>query len=343
MKLRQRKSYIIVFYCIVVFCSTYYLQDYIRFKYIKSQSISPKDIHIQKLENRPLIPGKFMLYLDKYKYILNRNSIPSSWPQNKKVYLWQLWLQGIENAPEIVKLCMKTVRKFNYDKEYVVLDSSNLSNYIDIPDYIKTKYEKGLISHAHYSDIIRVMLLEKYGGIWMDATIMQTAELPPEIFENSFFVFQDIHNFDKDDKIFDGVPPELIKKWEDLHLYPKLSNWFIYAEPNNRIISLTKQFLLDYWKNEDYAKDYFLFHLWIEYVINHDKDAADIWKKMPPFLSCIPNFVQFSFNDDIDYNKLEEMYALSPIHKLTYKKNIKKENFDMIFRPVKEEKFNKNN
>jgi hypothetical protein len=43
--------------------------------------------------------------------------------------------------------------------------------YINIPHYIREKYEKGVIGAAHYADYIRVALLAKYGGIWLDASI----------------------------------------------------------------------------------------------------------------------------------------------------------------------------
>ncbi|WP_374188006.1 capsular polysaccharide synthesis protein [Streptococcus pneumoniae] len=34
----------------------------------------------------------------------------------------------------------------------MVLTEENISDYIDIPDYITDKYKKGSISRAHYSD-----------------------------------------------------------------------------------------------------------------------------------------------------------------------------------------------
>lgn len=46
-----------------------------------------------------------------------------------------------------------------------------------IPDHILRKVGEGKITHAHFSDIIRVNLIAKYNAIWLDATIYLTAPL----------------------------------------------------------------------------------------------------------------------------------------------------------------------
>lgn len=72
-----------------------------------------------------------------------------------------------DNMPAYLKLCMKTWEKFIPDAEIVVLDYSNISEYIDINLYDKQLFD-GRFSLAQISDAIRAMLLEKHGGLWMD-------------------------------------------------------------------------------------------------------------------------------------------------------------------------------
>ena len=112
-------------------------------------------------------------------------------PKTKKV--WVLWLQGEENAPEIVKACIASTKRAFKGYEYKVLDKSNIHDYIELPDYIEEKYKKGIITHAHYSDIVRVALLSQYGGVWVDATVYCTADgIPSYISDAQLFVFKDI-------------------------------------------------------------------------------------------------------------------------------------------------------
>ncbi len=97
---------------------------------------------------------------------------------------WGMWWQGEENAPDIVKACWKSQRlNLPEGVELRIITGDNFREYIDIPDYILDKYERNLICGAHLSDIIRCCLLYKYGGIWMDATLLLCAPMPKECLE----------------------------------------------------------------------------------------------------------------------------------------------------------------
>lgn len=71
------------------------------------------------------------------------------------------------NMPEYLKLCMRTWTKFIPDAEIVLLDYSNLSEWIDIREFGDNLLD-GRFTLPQIADAIRVMLLEKYGGLWMD-------------------------------------------------------------------------------------------------------------------------------------------------------------------------------
>jgi hypothetical protein len=90
--------------------------------------------------------------------------------------------------PQLVKLCNKSVKKY-IPKDIAELHficKDNLANYLDVPDYIWKKHEEGKISTAHFSDYIRVSLLAKYGGLWLDATIFVTSDLTPGLDKDLF-------------------------------------------------------------------------------------------------------------------------------------------------------------
>ena len=56
-------------------------------------------------------------------------------------------------------------------KEFVVLDKTNISDYVRLPEYIEKKWKAGIIGNAQYSDLVRNELLIKYGGYWIDSTV----------------------------------------------------------------------------------------------------------------------------------------------------------------------------
>lgn len=94
---------------------------------------------------------------------------------------WTMWWQGEEAAPAIVKACWNSQRKnLPAGVSLHILTSDNFREYIDIPDYILDKYQRGLILPAHLSDIVRCSLLYKYGGVWFDSTILLCGPMPEE-------------------------------------------------------------------------------------------------------------------------------------------------------------------
>ena len=40
-------------------------------------------------------------------------------------YVWFCWLQGIENAPHIVKLCLESQKKWHKDRTFVIITADN--------------------------------------------------------------------------------------------------------------------------------------------------------------------------------------------------------------------------
>lgn len=65
-----------------------------------------------------------------------------------------------------------------------------MAQYVDIPDYILQKYKQGKMTRTHLSDIVRLLLLSKYGGVWIDSTILLTNELPHYVIESPLFIYQ---------------------------------------------------------------------------------------------------------------------------------------------------------
>ena len=97
--------------------------------------------------------------------------------------VWVCWWTGVEMAPDLVKQCIKSIRKQTGSHPVHVIDQNSYSVYIDIPDYMMHKVKNGQMGIAHLSDYIRVSLLEKYGGLWLDSTIFCASSLPESYFD----------------------------------------------------------------------------------------------------------------------------------------------------------------
>ena len=242
----------------------------------------------------------------KYKKILtiDKSITIDKNKEEKSNKIWICWFQGIENAPELVKACYNSVVKNYNDKEIIVLTEENYKQYVDIPEYILKKWEKGYITFAHFSDILRIELLSKYGGLWLDSTIFTTKRSELVFNENiELFVYKQV---DLDRK----NPLSIVA-----------SSWLMYSNKNNNIINLTKKLLHEYWKNYNHIINYNLIHLFFTLSTEVYKDE---WDKVPTFNNISPHILQFELNDDFEEVRFNQIRGMSDFHKLNWR--IKSEN-----------------
>ena len=105
--------------------------------------------------------------------------------------IWCYWDQGISSAPYLVKKCINTWRINNPDWEFTLIERSSINQFIElkIPSQIFNS-----LSLQKQSVLIRLLLLEKYGGVWVDATTYCQIRLNDWIDDNTsdaqFFAFQ---------------------------------------------------------------------------------------------------------------------------------------------------------
>ena len=178
--------------------------------------------------------------------------------KNEKIFT--IWLQGEENAPELVKACYRSIRK-NCTQELVVLDENIIWDYIDLPDIIKEKRRNGQIANAHFADICRVELLYRHGGIWLDSTGFATAPVPQWIIDQDFFVYMAGCNV--------GSP------------YSYIQNCFIRARKGAYLLAAWRQTIHNFWMNEPREFDYFMHQLMFKALVQTDPVAAKYFEKMP--------------------------------------------------------------
>lgn len=100
-----------------------------------------------------------------------KNNFSADLEGNISKQIWMFWWDGKEQMPEVVRLCVNRMQKEFSGFQITILDASNLKEYISLPDYVFKAIEDKKLSLTHLSDITRMSILAKYGGIWMDATI----------------------------------------------------------------------------------------------------------------------------------------------------------------------------
>lgn len=215
--------------------------------------------------------------------------------------VWFFWMQGLEEAPNVVKVCLESLKKNLADREIVVLDGSNIRDYVDLPDYINAKHEKGIITHTKFSDLLRLELLIKYGGTWIDSTVFcSDAHYPHELLDSDLFVFQ---RFRKGTTVFGG-----------------LSNWFVTSCTNNILLLILRDMLYEYWKRYDCDLDYFIFHLFFCMIAEYHREEVN---NMPKHSNRYPLVLGSRLAEQYDALWYENLCSYTSFHKLTYRLNSK--------------------
>ena len=210
--------------------------------------------------------------------------------------LWLFWSQGAKQAPMVVKKCLRSWIDKNPSWRIVLLDRQKIGQYIKVHSLCK---EPTHIRMAHQSDLMRLQLLYKYGGVWADATsfcVKPLDEWVDEATQSGFFAF----SRPAADRI--------------------ISNWFLSSHENNPITGSLLKLLIKYFQaNKEYP--YFIFHQIYEQLIKDNKQAAAIWAKTPK-ISAVPPHLLFHaglLNPIDDQLKSLVKTSDSPVFKLSWK------------------------
>ena len=250
----------------------------------------------------------------KYSKFLKGYELKKNTAHEYSDVVWWCWFQGEENAPDIVKACLESIRKNMPDKKINIITEANMWDYVSMPDFIKEKYKKGIISRTHFSDLLRLELLITYGGTWIDSTVLCTAE-PKYAFNIPLFAFK---TNEKNDPA------------------TAAQNWFMSAEKNNPILCLTRDLLFKYWKNNNSTIHYFIFYFFMKLAAEKYKEE---WNSIPFFSDVPPHIMQRELFSEYSEERMEQLKRMSDIHKLTYKfkktSDLKKEN--TIYQKIIEE------
>jgi hypothetical protein len=245
--------------------------------------------------------------------------------------IWFTWFQGLEHAPELVRRCHESWRAQNPGWRLVTLDETSLAEFASLD------YGRGALagqSPNHRSNVLRLELLARHGGVWADATCLCARPLDDWLapcLPSGFFAFRR-------------------PRGERL-----LSSWFLAAEPGNHLVGALFERMRDYWCRHSFRDSprlrelltrrlgrspsrralwfsppvrdvlrvapYFALHYGFEKLLREDAEAARIWAQTPsvsadpphgPLRQGLHEPVSDAVREDVDRGE-------TPVYKLTWK------------------------
>lgn len=213
--------------------------------------------------------------------------------------IWVCWWQGEDAMPPIAKACLNSIKRHAGKHPIVLITYQNCNKYVNFPPEIIKKQQIGIIDPTHFADILRVVLLSHYGGIWMDCTVL----LPSK----------DIDSF---------IYPAC-KYWSCHHapIYHNISrggwtSFFWACGKGNLLPSFMAELHIRYWKNCNKLINYLL----LDYTFAiARKDIPAIHQMIEDIPITAMGPLGKCLNDEYNEEQWRKFCTDYDFHKLTYK------------------------
>lgn len=221
--------------------------------------------------------------------------------------IWLLWLQGEAQAPDMIRTCINSWRTRNPGWDVEVIDEARLAGLIDLPDF------PAHVAPNHKANVIRLRLLARYGGVWVDATTACQRPLDEWIdtaAQTGFFAFS---------------RPQPIRT---------VANWFIAAAPGQPLLEAWRMWSEAYILSRRRARSYFWQHHTFDWMLERFPALQDQWADTPKISARGPHVVQRMIDGDLSPadTPTADQLARLPLLKLNRRKGYELSQIRDIFR-----------
>lgn len=265
--------------------------------------------------------------------------------------LHALWLQGRDQAPDLVRICLDRWEELNPDHRLHLLTEADVGPLLATAGIAAQK-----IAPQALSDIVRSILLAREGGIWIDATLLPVRPLDewlPPLSAGGFCAFE--------------------RPGPDRHL----SSWFLASSANNPVMRLWLREVLRFWRRKRRLVDsvrpgdyqartaigrmilrprpqpddliasvrpvfadrsrvypYFWFHYLFDHLLHTEPTVAEAWAHAGKLQADDGHAVQYLYRDVEKPTDAEILTALrrAPVQKLNWREPFSPQLFELARR-----------
>ncbi|WP_291066218.1 MULTISPECIES: capsular polysaccharide synthesis protein [unclassified Empedobacter] len=228
-----------------------------RFHYFLELSDDKK--HLLNEEKHSIIKN-FLLenVFQNFDFSFNPDKADHTTTNVSTIPIWVCWWQGEESMPELNKICVNSIKKYAGTHPVKIITFDNVSNYINIPSNIFDNYKNGNISPTFLSDFLRASLLHKFGGLWLDSTILVVEQIQDKYFSQEFVSI-------KTEMLSNASPSKY--RW---------AGFFLGSTGNSEIFRVFRNMFIEYFNHYNKICDYLL----IDYFLSILYDKNSNFKKI---------------------------------------------------------------
>lgn len=179
--------------------------------------------------------------------------------------IWIMWWQGERSFPPLIQKCVDSIRRHAGNHPVILITQDNLKEFVQVHPVLLKKFHEGVISVTAFSDIVRFALLEKYGGLWLDATIFLRAPISELIDGHDFFSIRKENSYKPKLAIWSG-------------------DWTVYCMGGGQglpVFGYVSKALTEYWNANDFLVDYFLTDCTIRILFDSSKSVRRYFRRVP--------------------------------------------------------------
>lgn len=148
----------------------YIFKSPILLRFINGMALLPFAFQMRKSVKHGVFLIIALILLILMGFLLTTHFFKEGFDKESKIpnRIWTYWDGEI---PPFVQKCIESWHKYNPEYHIVVLNKQNLSRYLlDGMNISELKHANE--SSARFSDYVRLLVVPRYGGIWMDASII---------------------------------------------------------------------------------------------------------------------------------------------------------------------------
>ncbi|MBG0561863.1 capsular polysaccharide synthesis protein [Actinoplanes aureus] len=217
-----------------------------------------------------------------------RLAAPTSSTFDQPIFIY--WAQGFASAPPVVQACLAALKAHNPGVHE--LSDANVSAYVDVPSDLRDRLDR-----ARFSDLLRMLLLEKFGGVWVEASCYVSEPLRPHIdaalAQGGAFAFN--------------------------YTGPFISNWFLAARPDSYLLHLWRAAALLWWELRGELIDDFLHHHIFEMLHHLDDRFRTEWAQCRRINAKPPHALQGVMFEPYEPDMFQTIREGAFAHKLRYR------------------------
>lgn len=275
-------------------------------------------IAVQYIKNRHTLGHeKFSIYVQQFLESFFSPVIEYYKNGNKDLYqvkkckemdgniIWVCWWQGESHMPDVVDMCVKQLKALCDkipDVTFVLITKDNYKDYIELPEFIIEKLNRGIINLTAFSDILRQCLLSAHGGAWIDSTVLCTSKKGiKELFETPFFSIK----IEKG-KINKASEGQIVTggRWAG----------FFLNNVGMDLFAFVRDCQLYYWERKDYLINFYLQNYCIKIAVENFESIGEIIRSQPFFCNHV-YFIEECFKQGKELAVKEDTH----FYKLSYK------------------------